>query len=267
MKEIKEYKGIYFSNKPLKNNDSKLNIKKHKNEFFENGAHFKYSSLYKELQKLYKIQNYSPPKKKIKKKRQSLNSENINKYNKIFLFKIEQIKNKNKHNIKEKTFDIKKINTIHNTTFNKNKRNNSSIKKYINSKNIISNNKNNPIFSSFVNSEKKLLTNKTCENTIKNIKKNNKSKIYHIISKIRKKLVDNKQNKDLYNYQKIKNKYSSSFVNKIYPSTGYKKHDNLEFNLKTNNINSNKLNVSNNNKDIIKVNIKVLTHLNKKNKK
>ena len=47
-------------------------------KYYESGAHFKYLSLYNELQKLFKIQNYSLPKKKIKKRKDILNSENNN---------------------------------------------------------------------------------------------------------------------------------------------------------------------------------------------
>jgi len=258
----KEYKGIYFSNKSIKNNNNnKPNIKKHKKTFFENGAHFKYSLLYKELQKLFKIQNYSLPKKKIKRKKESLNTENINKYNKIFIYKIDQIKNKNRHNINHKSLEKNGVHSIENTTFNKNNR---SINKCVKSQNIIINkNKNNHVYSSF-NSQNKLINNTTCDNTIKKKKNKNESKIFHVISAIRKKSVENKNKK---NCSTLNNqKYSSSFIKNINPSTPCKKQKKLAFNLKSINKNNNNLIVSNPNKDIIKVKTKILNLLNKNNK-
>ena len=51
MKESREYRGFYFSNNintTSKKNNNKLIRKKLTKTFFENGAHFKYSSLYNE---------------------------------------------------------------------------------------------------------------------------------------------------------------------------------------------------------------------------
>ena len=254
MKETKEYKGLYFSNNINNNKNSNKSIgKKLKKTFFENGAHFKYSSLYNELQKLFKKQNYSLPKKKIKRKKKDLqNSENNKKTRLIINNKLQIIKNKNIHNLKVKKVDNKNTLTItvnNNKNIKINKNNNISKIQTITYGRKSNNNK----YSSF-NSENAVLKNKKYENTIKNNTKNKKSKIFQIISNIKKKSVEKKFIKKysiIHNSENKRN--SSSFVKSIFPAFLSTKQKNLKLN--NNDLSSNK--------DFIKVKTKVLTPSNK----
>ena len=260
MKETKEYKGLYFSNNINNNKNSNKSIKKKlKKTFFENGAHFKYSSLYNELQKLFKKQNYSLPKKIIKRKKKDIQNSEKNKKTRLILNnKLQLIKNKNNHNSKEKKLDNKNNISIKNYTFNNNKKN----KNYYNISKLqtIANDKksNNYNYSSF-NSENTVLKNKKYENTIKNNTNNKKSKIFQIISNIKKKSVENKFIKKYNGIQKSeKKKYSSSFVKSIFPNFINEKQKNIK--LYNNDLSTNS------NKDIIKVKTKILTPSNKTQK-
>lgn len=255
MKESKEYKGFYFSkniNTSNKKNGNKLIRQALTKAFFENGAHFKYSSLYSELQKLFKIQNYSLPKKKLKKKKEFPKRENGLKCKEILNDKIQQIKNKNKHNKEGKKINNKNTHSIKNFSFNKEKliKDNTKLKTITFDKKI-----KNFEYSSF-NSDKNSLNNNYYEDMI-NKKNYNKSKIFHIILNIKKKSGNNKYNKND-NFYNIENKqYSSSFVKTI-PVFLYQKKKKLI-------LNNDKLD-NNKNKDIIKVNTKVLTPSNKTQK-
>lgn len=252
MKNSKEYKGIYFSNytNSTKNSDNILIKKKLKKTFFENGAHFKYSSLCKELQKLFKIQNYSLPKKKIRRKK------NINFEYKItkpsFIYKLEQIKNKNRHNVKEK-FDKKNISHTQNITYNKQNKENIN---YTKSQTITYEKKLKYYEYSSINSGNNLSNIKNDINTIK-IKKNNKSKIFYIKANIKKK----RENRYLKNNDTIKNKentkYSASFIKTNYSVVPKNKN---KKNLK---IFNNNLDI---NKNVIKVKTRILTPTNKDKK-
>ena len=251
MKEFqsKEYKGLYFSNN-LDNHkkctsNKNLNIKKINKKYYESGAHFKYLSLYNELQKLFKIQNYSLPKKKIKKRKDILNSENNKKIKPFFLIdRINKIKSKNKHNVNEKKIINKNV-CVYNEYNNNN----------INSKNIKNNNTN---YSS-LNYDNNLLYNKSCDNTIK--KKSNKDKVFHSISTIKKKPDIYVNNYNYNNFQKVeRKKYSSSFV-KNFPPFMYKPtKKNLKLNI------NHQIKSIDNKKNIIKVKTKVLVPTNNKSK-
>ena len=243
MKNTKYYKGIYFSdnlnnNKKSTNNLFKKSINKN---FFEYGAHFKYSSLYHELQKLYKIQNYSLPKKKLKKR---INSEKKN-------------KNKNKYNIQEKLKEYKELLLKHYSN-NKPKfileRNNN--KNYITSQ--VFKSKSNAKYS-FLNSNNIFLKNNSCDNIIKK-DYDNKLKNFHTISIIKRKskiIKDNKNNKNFQNIKVNRKKYSTSFDCNIKDKK--QKNKNLKINNKINNWNINK--------SIIRVSIKIYNSSNNNKKK
>ena len=262
MKESKEYKGVYFSNR-LNNkkrctSDKNLKVTKKKHKYFENGAHFKYSSLYNELQKLFKIQNYSLPKKKRKKKKDCfLHSESKQKNKPFFLFeRMYQIKNKNKHNAYENK-NVNKSIFAQNNYNNKNIKS-QTIKNYKNKKNVN---------CTSMNNENRIYDNKTfnksCDNKTKNKINNNKSKVFHSISAIKQKGYFPEYN--TYKNENCKTglrKNYSSFVNTS--SFSYKlKLKKMKLNIKTNNnMNNKKIKI-----DVIKVKTKIMTPVNNNFKK